>query len=469
MHLKKAGKALLVAAMLLATASWHASERIEAASTFRDTDGHWAEATIAWGAEHGIANGFPDGTFRPNGAVTEAQFAAMLFRAFPDAAPAEKKPYWYTAYYEKAKKWLWPVEEANAAKPIRRGQVAQIVAAAMGTQLDVEDAVAYVLDRGLASGRRAANGRVDFGTAQTVTRAEAVQFVRNASSSGQGIGQADRAPLPDESGDAPVSANGVAVGDSLETLLSTYGEPARKEASEYGFTWYVYNKDYTRFAMFGVKDGAVKALYANGSDLQVQSSLGEELSSILKGNTKYLIDSKSEYDVYDAGGAYVTVFYDVHDGRAISGAQAIEKKTEQALLGFYGPSSASLAAGFERLSLDLANSARAKRGLRTLAWDDGAAAVAEGHSADMADNGFFSHTNLNGEGLGDRLDDGGVRYRSAGENIAYGQTSAIFAHEGWMNSSGHRKNLLGDFERLGVGVAFAADDVPYYTQNFLTK
>ncbi|HZG77784.1 MAG TPA: CAP-associated domain-containing protein, partial [Paenibacillus sp.] len=400
----------------------------------------------------------------------EAQFVAMLFRAFPDAAPAEKKPYWYTAYYDKAETWLWPVDEANAAKPIRRGQVAQVVAAALGTQLSVEDAVEYVLDRGLASGRRVANGRVDFGAAQTLTRAEAVQFVRNATSAGLAIGQADKAPIAaSKASDAPVSAGGVAVGDSLETLLATYGEPARKEASEYGFMWYVYNEDYTRFAMFGVKDGAVKALYANGSDLVATSSLGDKLSYILKGNQKYLIDSGGEYDVYDAGGAYVTVFYDVHEGRTISAVQAIEKKTEQALLGFYGPSSASLAASFERLSLDLANSARAKRGLRALAWDDGAAAVAEGHSGDMAANGFFSHTNLRGEGLGDRLENGDVRFRKAGENIAYGQTSAIFAHEGWMNSSGHRKNVLGDFERLGVGVVFAADDVPYYTQNFLTK
>lgn len=45
----------------------------------------------------------------------------------------------------------------------------------------------------------------------------------------------------------------------------------------------------------------------------------------------------------------------------------------------------------------------------------------------------------------------------------------IFAHEGWMNSKGHRMNILGDFARLMVGAAFSADDgKPYYTQKFYT-
>ncbi|WP_309118705.1 CAP-associated domain-containing protein [Paenibacillus sp.] len=467
---KTIGKALVVGVVAALTASGFGPDRPAEAAAFKDTEGHWAEETIQWGAETGIANGFPDGTFLPNGAVTEAQFTAMLFRAFPESAPAEKKPYWYTAYYDVAESWLWPVDEANAAVPLRRGQVAQIVAAAFGTQLSVEDAVDFLLDRGLASGRLAENGRIDFGETATLTRAEAVQFVRNATSSGLPIGKADKAPSSAaKTSDAPVSVSGIAVGDSVETLLAAFGEPARKEASEYGFTWYVYNGDYKRFSMFGVKDGSVKALYANGANMSLKSSLGDPLSFLLKGNTRFLIDSDGEYDVFDAGTAYVTVFYDVHENRAVSAVQAIEKKTEQALVGFYGKPSEALAGSFERLSLELANSARAKRGLPALEWDDGAANVAEGHSEDMAANDFFDHTNLKGEGLGERLTNGGVPFRSAGENIAYGQTNAIFAHEGWMNSEGHRKNLLGAFERLGVGVRFSEDDAPYYTQNFLTK
>jgi len=464
----KSRSKLAVAGLVLALAFGASpSPPTGAATAFADASGHWAAETIDWGVEAGVARGFPNGEFRPDDAVTEAQFAAMLFRAFPGETPEETGPYWHTAYYEQAQTWMWPLAAAEANTAARRGKVAQIIAASLGKQLDVEDAVQELLDRGLAQGRRTANGRVDFGERETLTRAEAVQFVRNVAASGRRIGPADRPPAATVEPAASVS--GIAVGDAESTLRSVLGEPNRKERSEYGFVWYVYNADYERFAMVGVSGGKVRALYGNGSNVRAGAELGEPLTYIQKGNVRYRIDADGEYDVYDAGDAYVTVFYDIHEGRRVSAVQAIEKQTEQSLLGFYGEGSDALADGFERISLDLANSARARRGLSALAWDDGAAKVALGHSADMAASGFFDHTNLLGEGLGDRLERGGVAYRSAGENIAYGQTSAIFAHEGWMNSTGHRINLLGDFNRLGVGVAFAADSVPYYTQNFLKR
>jgi len=448
------------------------------AGSFKDTTGHWAAQTVQWGVDAGVVNGFPDGSFRPNGAVTEAQFVAMLFRAFQDQSPEESGPYWYSAYYRQASEWRWPVDAAAANTPMKRGAVAQTMAAAFGKQLSVEDAVAFLLDNALAQGRRTTNGRVDFGENGTLTRAEAVQFVRNAASFGRDIGSADKPPA--KASDAAASVSGVAIGDTEAELLHSLGAPARKDASEYGFTWYVYNKDYTSFAMVGVEDGAVVALYGNGENLRLRSladgavaadarkAFGTPLTYILKGNTRYLINSDAEYDVFDTGGAFLTVFYDTVDGGVVTGALAVEQQTELALGGFYGVPSAAVRGAFERQSLDLANSARVLRGLSALQWHEGAAAVARDHSEDMADNGFFSHDNLAGETLGDRLNNGAVKYRSAGENIAYGQKSAIFAHEGWMNSPGHRTNLLGKFERLGVGIAFTENKVPYYTQNFVT-
>jgi uncharacterized protein YkwD len=60
-----------------------------------------------------------------------------------------------------------------------------------------------------------------------------------------------------------------------------------------------------------------------------------------------------------------------------------------------------------------------------------------------------------------------VAFHTAGENLAYGQLSSIFAHEGLMNSLGHRENILRqDYEYLGVGVAFNDKSQPYYTQNY---
>ncbi len=88
----------------------------------------------------------------------------------------------------------------------------------------------------------------------------------------------------------------------------------------------------------------------------------------------------------------------------------------------------------------------------------------------MADNNYFSHTNLNGQSPFDRMTEDNITYQMAGENLATGQISSIFAHEGLMNSLGHRENILkSEFEEIGIGVAFSRDSRPYYTENFLTK
>lgn len=67
----------------------------------------------------------------------------------------------------------------------------------------------------------------------------------------------------------------------------------------------------------------------------------------------------------------------------------------------------------------------------------------------------------------ERLQEDNIIFRKAGENLAYGQWSAIFAHEGLMNSPGHRANILEeDYEYLGIGVYFNDNNEPFFTQNF---
>jgi len=458
-----------------------ASHAVAAAASFKDISGHWAQETVEWGAASGIIKGFPGGMFQPDGKVTESQFIAMLFRAFEDQSFVESPDSWYSVYYKQASDWNWPVQETDADRYLTRGETARITAASQGRQLDVEQAVNYLLERGLVSGRLTAGGQMDYAADAALTRAEAVQFIRNIEAAGATIQAADKPPVFDkEVSEAPVSFKGITIGDSLDRLISIMGQPARKDASEYGFQWYVYNQDYKDFAMFGVSGSKVVALYANGESLKlqgldrdaaaadVQNVYGKPLSGVLKGNTNYLINETKEYVTMETDSSYLTVFYDLHDG-GISAVQAIEKQTELSLKSFYGEPSDALRKSFELQSFDLANSARVKRGLDALQWDDGASGTARGHSADMAENRFFSHTNLDGESPGDRLTGDQIRWSAYAENIAYGQSSAIFAHEGWVNSDGHRQNILRDIERLGVGVAFDENDVPFYTQNFLTR
>lgn len=454
----------------------------ETGSVFQDTREHWARDTIQWGVNGGLLQGFPDGTFRPDEGVTQGQLLAMLFRAYPNSFEASSDgAAWYSDYYLAAADRNWPVREAQVNKQLTRGDVAVILAASQGEALSPQRAANLLLEEGLANGKAIVNGTVVFGKSDSVTRAEAVQFVRNVVTSGRTLESVpEQQASTDENSDAVLSANGIVIGDDVETLIAGLGEPARREASEYGFDWCVYNGNYRTFAMYGVQAGTVVALYTTAPNIEaaglsdaststaVRSVFGTPIDSIQKGNTRFMLNISSEQDTFLKDGAYITAFYDVHEGGTLTAVQAVDAETELAMQTYYGSSSAELRRSFERITLDLVNASRVQYGLPAVRADETASATARAHSADMAENGFFRHTNLKQESPFDRMKADGIQYRTAGENIAYGQTSAIFAHEGWMNSSGHRANILGDFERLGVGVAFRDDGAPYYTQNFYT-
>lgn len=117
--------------------------------------------------------------------------------------------------------------------------------------------------------------------------------------------------------------------------------------------------------------------------------------------------------------------------------------------------------------VELTNRERARAGLRPLAEDPLLAAAAQAYSTDMATRDFYSHTSPEGTQPWDRAAAAGSRRRTIGENIACGQRSAAEVVEGWMNSPGHRANILKpDFTHLGTGFAGGGRAATYWTQLF---
>ena len=99
----------------------------------------------------------------------------------------------------------------------------------------------------------------------------------------------------------------------------------------------------------------------------------------------------------------------------------------------------------------LTNVERAKAGCGALRTDSRLAAAAQAHSRDMVDRDYFSHTSPDGEGPGDRAAAAGYD-RWSGENIAAGYPTAAAVVQGWMDSAGHRANILNcDSKATGVG------------------
>jgi uncharacterized YkwD family protein len=117
--------------------------------------------------------------------------------------------------------------------------------------------------------------------------------------------------------------------------------------------------------------------------------------------------------------------------------------------------------------IDLTNAQRSKNGLAALKADSQLNGVAQKKSLDMQQNNYFSHTSPTYGSPFDMMRDFGVTYKSAGENIAQGQRTPQEVVNAWMNSEGHRKNILSaKFTHIGVGYEGTGK---HWTQMFIGK
>lgn len=122
---------------------------------------------------------------------------------------------------------------------------------------------------------------------------------------------------------------------------------------------------------------------------------------------------------------------------------------------------------FEQEVIRLVNEIRAQNGLKTLTYDWELSRVARIKSQDMKDNRYFSHNSPVYGTPFEMIKNFGISYRSAGENIAKGYATPQAVVNGWMNSSGHRANILNaNFTHIGVGYVSGGH---YWTQMFIRK
>ena len=123
---------------------------------------------------------------------------------------------------------------------------------------------------------------------------------------------------------------------------------------------------------------------------------------------------------------------------------------------------------FQNEVIRLVNVERAKAGLQALTADGSLNTTATLKSQDMAKNSYFDHTSPTYGSPFDLMKKYGISYHAAGENIAMGQTSPAQVMAGWMNSVGHRANILNtSFTKIGVGVAQNPNGRYYWTQHFI--
>ncbi|WP_337101925.1 S-layer homology domain-containing protein [Paenibacillus sp. YIM B09110] len=158
------------------------------AASYSDVEKHWAKDTIAWAQANKIVDGYPDGTFKPNKLVTEAEFVKILLGAFKvQVGETAAGAHWTDAVYQSVDAFHYPVKGADSkeirSQSINRLSVAEIIAGANGVNYEGSNAIHYLLANNLSKGKDSATIKGYQGEG-LLTRAEAVQFIKNVKDAG---------------------------------------------------------------------------------------------------------------------------------------------------------------------------------------------------------------------------------------------------------------------------------------------
>ncbi|WCK53910.1 S-layer homology domain-containing protein [Aneurinibacillus sp. Ricciae_BoGa-3] len=145
------------------------------AASFKDVKQNaWYASAISWAENTGIVAGYPDHTFHPNAPVTEAEFVTMLLKSYPSISIP--KTQWPQNVFTTAKSFNYPVQASN--RPVSRLHVAELVAASQGVLYQGREAEQYILQQGLANGKTGLLTIKGYAGFDTLTRAEAAQFIK---------------------------------------------------------------------------------------------------------------------------------------------------------------------------------------------------------------------------------------------------------------------------------------------------
>src|SRR6185369_7006229 len=127
----------------------------------------------------------------------------------------------------------------------------------------------------------------------------------------------------------------------------------------------------------------------------------------------------------------------------------------------------------EQQCLDEINRVRRRSGLHQLGFYEDLLPVARGYSRRMAEQHFFSHSDPEGRTVRERVDEADIKWRIVGENLAYsnGYLNPVMASvSGWMESPGHRRNILEpDYNLTAIGAWISPDGTVYFTEIFIKQ
>lgn len=244
----------------------------------------------------------------------------------------------------------------------------------------------------------------------------------------------------------------VYTGEWVSKLKRDFGEPDRIEKSIYNLDWYIYNHDYTQFIMVAVKDDIVVGYYTNTKGFVLNDNIQyNEIYTDEEEDDQIVVykDSNNDDKVY----AVLVVLLPYQDDQADNSQAFLDVQSQECF--------------------DILNTFRTNHGMPVLEWDDLLVQAVKAHCIDMAENGYFAHDSLDGRTHKDRILATGIKDTVAwGENIVAGRELAVDTFNLWINSLGHRVNMLREnFTHVGISSIYKDGSVyNYYSgQNFVQK
>ena len=397
-----------------------------------------------------VLSGYEDGTFRPENSISRAEAAAIIVRAGKLSINSSRKST-YSDVADKfwGKDFIMAASEAGIIKGmgdgkfapydnLTRNQIIKMIVCLVGKEGEALENGGWPKGYVRVAGN---NSIIDFETYSSmfyesygnapVSRGEVAQWIYNSRNI-YGIGNFE------------VAGKTYKLGMSASEL----GSPDEILPSTHGFLWYVFGTDdYKNFFAAGVDEGKIVALVSTGVGFIYKGyGAGDTLNSSTDKSGEFMLDK--------------------NDGNIIHGVLIIEKTYKTPCV----YDSAALL-GESKMNFHCTNGFRVYHRMNVYKWSENAARSARLHSEDMANNGYFDHTGLDGRNMGERMIAQGINWTRAAENIHAGSSLGANAYNRWVNSGGHRKNILGPCTHLGVGFGYKADDSYefYSTQNFYAQ
>ena len=382
---------------------------------------HWANPYVEAMTQKGVVTGVGNGRFNPDGNLSTAEFAVMLTQAFcpKEVADPEEGAAWWEPYLNAA----W---EAG-----------------------------YLTDT--TAGFSYADGSWDADVVTApMTRYDMAQAMNNTA-------VAEKMTLPtDEQREAAQAA----IGD-FDSIPEDY-ESAVVAMYALGYLSGVNaNGDFGGESTMTRAQSCVVMSKLLGTEVETTPETPDEGTAGGAGDTTPA--EEPETPAEDAGtGTETPEKPETPDEGTAGGTAGTTPAEEETPAEDAGSEPADTVAAYEQEVFDLVNQIREENGLEPFVYNETLAETARAHSQDMIDRNFFDHTNPDGKSPFDRMRDNGLSYSMAAENIAVGYPSPEAVVEGWMNSEGHRANILGGCEELGVGLALGGSYGYYWTQCFAT-